>query len=160
MIIREARTEDIERILEIYDIAKVFMRQTGNPHQWNSRYPDQITLEEDIHKHQLFVMEEDSIIHSVFAFIIGEDPTYKKIEGAWLDHSIYGTIHRIASDGTMHQVFKKAVDFCSEKCAHLRADTHEDNKIMQKVILKNGFKETGIIYVEDGTPRIAYEKVK
>ena len=160
MIIREARIEDIERLLEIYDIAKAFMRQTGNPHQWNSRYPDQITLEEDIHKHQLFVMEEDSIIHSVFAFIIGEDPTYKKIEGAWLDHSIYGTIHRIASDGTMHQVFKKAVDFCSEKCAHLRADTHEDNKIMQKAILKNGFQETGIIYVEDGTPRIAYEKVK
>ena len=102
MIIREARIEDIERILEIYDIAKAFMRQTGNPHQWNSRYPDQITLEEDIHKHQLFVMEEDSIIHSVFAFIIGEDPTYKEIEGAWLDHSTYGTIHRIASDGIMH----------------------------------------------------------
>lgn len=80
MIIREARTEDIERILEIYDIAKAFMRQTGNPHQWNSRYPDQITLEEDIHKHQLFVMEEESIIHTVFAFILGEDPTYNKIE--------------------------------------------------------------------------------
>lgn len=160
MIIREARIEDIERILEIYDIAKAFMRKTGNPHQWNSRYPDQITLEEDIHKHQLFVMEEDSIIHSVFAFILGEDPTYNKIEGAWLDHSTYGTIHRIASDGIMHQVFKKAVDFCSEKCPHLRADTHEDNKIMQKVILKKGFQETGIIYVEDGTPRIAYEKVK
>ncbi len=106
MIIREARIEDIERILEIYDIAKAFMRQTGNPHQWNSRYPDLKTLEEDIHKQQLFVMEENSIIHSVFAFIIGEDPTYKKIEGAWLDHSTYGTIHRIASDGTMHQVFK------------------------------------------------------
>lgn len=105
-------------------------------------------------------MEEDSIIHSVFAFILGEDPTYNKIEGAWLDHSTYGTIHRIASDGTMHQVFKKAVDFCGEKCPHLRADTHEDNKIMQKVILKNGFQETGIIYVEDGTPRIAFEKVK
>lgn len=160
MIIREARTENLERILEIYEIAKAFMRQTGNPHQWNSRYPDSKTLEEDIHKHQLFVMEEDSIIHSVFAFIIGEDPTYKEIEGAWLDHSTYGTIHRIASDGTMHQVFKKAVDFCSEKCTHLRADTHEDNKIMQKVVLKNGFQETGIIYVEDGTPRIAYEKVK
>ncbi|WP_418967264.1 hypothetical protein [Catenibacterium sp.] len=47
------------------------MRKTGNPHQWNSSYPDLRTLEEDIHKHQLFVMEEDSIIHSVFAFIIG-----------------------------------------------------------------------------------------
>lgn len=51
MIIREARTEDLERILEIYEIAKAFMRQTGNPHQWNSRYPDSKTLEEDIHKH-------------------------------------------------------------------------------------------------------------
>lgn len=160
MIIREARIEDIERILEIYDIAKAFMRQTGNPNQWNSSYPDVKLLEDDIDKQQLFVMEEDSIIHSVFAFIIGDDPTYRDIEGAWLDDSTYGTIHRIASDGTVHQVFKKAVDFCSEKCLHLRADTHEDNKVMQKVILKNGFKETGIIYVADGTPRIAFEKVK
>lgn len=160
MIIREAKIEDLKRILEIYDIAKAFMRQTGNPNQWNSSYPDPKLLENDIDKEQLFVMEEDSIIHSVFAFIIGDDPTYRDIEGAWLDDSTYGTIHRIASDGTVHQVFKKAVDFCSEKCAHLRADTHEDNKVMQKVILKNGFKETGIIYVADGTPRIAYEKVK
>ena len=80
MIIREARTEDLERILEIYEIAKAFMRETGNPHQWNSSYPDFNILEEDINKHHLFVMEDDSIIHSVFAFIIGEDPTYKEIE--------------------------------------------------------------------------------
>ena len=160
MIIREARIEDIERILEIYEIVKAFMRETGNPHQWNSSYPNKELLEADIEAHHLFVMEEDSIIHSVFAFIIGEDPTYKEIEGTWLDDSTYGTIHRIASDGTMHQVFNKAVNFCSKKCAHLRADTHEDNKVMQKVILRNGFKETGIIYIADGTPRIAYEKVK
>ena len=160
MIIREAKIEDLKRILEIYDIAKAFMRKTGNPNQWNSSYPDMKLLEDDIDKQQLFVMEEDSIIHSVFAFIIGDDPTYRDIEGAWLDDSTYGTIHRIASDGTVHQVFNKAVNFCTEKCPHLRADTHEDNKVMQKVILKNGFKETGIIYVADGTPRIAFEKVK
>jgi len=160
MIIREARIEDLERILEIYEIAKAFMRQTGNLHQWNSSYPSRELLEGDIEAHHLFVMEEDHVIHSVFAFIIGEDPTYKEIEGAWLDNSTYGTIHRIASDGTMHHVFNKAVNFCSERCAHIRADTHEDNKVMQKVILRNGFKETGIIYIDDGTPRIAYEKVK
>ena len=156
MIIREARIEDIERLLEIYDIAKAFMRKTGNPHQWNSSYPTKELLEADIEAHHLFVMEEEYVIHGVFAFIIGEDPTYKEIEGAWLDDSTY----RIASDGTMHQVFNKAVNFCEERCAHLRADTHKDNKVMQKVILRNGFKETGIIYIADGTPRIAYEKVK
>ena len=160
MIIREARIEDMERLLEIYEIAKAFMRKTGNLHQWNSSYPSRELLEGDIEAHHLFVMEEDHVIHSVFAFIIGEDPTYKEIEGAWLDNSTYGTIHRIASDGTMHHVFNEAVNFCSERCAHIRADTHEDNKVMQKVILRNGFKETGIIYIEDGTPRIAYEKVK
>lgn len=160
MIIREARIEDIERLLEIYEIAKAFMRQTGNLHQWNSSYPSRELLEGDIEAHHLFVMEEEHVIHSVFAFIIGEDPTYKEIEGAWLDNSTYGTIHRIASDGTMHHVFNEAVNFCSERCAHLREDTHEDNKVMQKVILKNGFKERGIIYIDDGTPRIAYEKVK
>ena len=160
MIIREARIEDMERLLEIYEIAKAFMRQTGNLHQWNSSYPSRELLEGDIEAHHLFVMEEEHVIHSVFAFSIGEDPTYKEIEGAWLDDSTYGTIHRIASDGTMHQVFNKVVNFCEERCAHLRADTHEDNKVMQKVILRNGFIETGIIYIADGTPRIAYEKVK
>ena len=160
MIIREARIEDMERLLEIYEIAKAFMRQTGNLYQWNSSYPSRELLEGDIEAHHLFVMEEDCVIHSVFAFIIGEDPTYKEIEGVWLDNSTYGTIHRIASDGTMHHVFNKAVNFCSERCAHIRVDTHKDNKVMQKVILRNGFKERGIIYIEDGTPRIAYEKVK
>ena len=73
---------------------------------------------------------------------------------------LYGTIHRIASDGTMHQVFKKAVDFCSGKCAHLRADNIKIIRLCRRSYLKNGFQETGIIIVEDGTPRIAYEKVK
>lgn len=40
----------------------------------------------------------------------------------------------------------------------MRIDTHENNKVMQHLIKKNGFQECGIIYVEDGSPRIAYEK--
>ena len=41
----------------------------------------------------------------------------------------------------------------------LRADTHADNKIMQHLLEKNGFTKCGIIHVEDGTPRIAYQKM-
>ena len=36
-------------------------------------------------------------------------------------------------------------------------DTHEKNKTMQHVVEKLGFKRCGIIYIEDGTPRIAYQ---
>lgn len=158
MNIREARVEDLDQILDIYTIAKKFMRETGNKNQWNSSYPDRNLLINDIEKHQLYVMEED-MIHAVFAFIIGEDPTYKVIEGAWLEDSIYGTIHRIASDGKVHHIMEKAVNYCVTQCPHLRIDTHEDNKVMQKLILRNGFKKTGIIHIADGSPRIAFEKV-
>ena len=158
MNIREARVEDLDQILDIYTIAKKFMRETGNKNQWNSSYPDRNLLINDIEKHQLYVMEED-MIHAVFAFIVGEDPTYKVIEGAWLEDSTYGTIHRIASDGKVHHIMEKAVNYCVTQCPHLRIDTHEDNKVMQKLILRNGFKKTGIIHIADGSPRIAFEKV-
>ena len=46
-----------------------------------------------------------------------------------------------------------------EHCESLRADTHEDNKIMQHLLEKNGFVRCGIIHVEDGTPRVAYQKL-
>lgn len=158
MNIREARVEDLDQILDIYTIAKKFMRETGNKNQWNSSYPDRDLLVNDIKKHQLYVMEEDTI-HAVFAFIVGEDPTYKVIEGAWLEDSTYGTIHRIASDGKVHHIMEEAVDYCTTQCPHLRIDTHEDNKVMQKLILRNGFKKTGIIHIADGSPRVAFEKV-
>ncbi len=44
--------------------------------------------------------------------------------------------------------------------SNFRIDTHNDNKIMQHVIEKNGFIRCGIIYVKDGSPRIAYEKIE
>ena len=52
-----------------------------------------------------------------------------------------------------------AVAFAREKTGHLRIDTHEDNKVMQHVVEKMGFSRRGIIYVADGSPRIAYEMV-
>ena len=158
MNIREAKVEDLDQILDIYTIAKQFMRETGNMNQWNSSYPDRELLTNDIKKHQLYVMEEDKI-HAVFAFILGEDPTYKVIEGAWLEESPYGTIHRIASDGQVHHIMEKAVNYCVTQCPHLRIDTHEDNKVMQKLILRSGFKKTGIIHIADGSHRVAFEKV-
>ena len=36
-------------------------------------------------------------------------------------------------------------------------DTHRDNQVMRERILRNGFQECGIIYLENGDPRIAYE---
>ena len=159
MKIRQAKKSDWESILKVYEIAREYMRQTGNPTQWGNDRPGKELLEEDIKKGELFVGEDDKgDIHFVFAFILGEDPTYSYIEnGSWPSCEPYGTIHRIASDGTACGVVRTAVEYCKNVISNIRIDTHENNKTMQHVLDKLGFVKCGIIYVDDGTPRIAYQ---
>ncbi len=39
LIIRKSVPGDLERMLEIYEKAKAFMSNTGNPTQWGDSYP-------------------------------------------------------------------------------------------------------------------------
>ena len=155
--IRKANREDLPRIEEIYAFARKFMEETGNPHQWGKTIPQTKQLMEDIAKGDLYVLVSDDIVHGVFYFYIGIDPTYGIIEdGNWRCDTPYGTIHRIAGDGS-GGVLAAAVAFGKTKINHIRIDTHHDNKIMQRAIAKQGFCRSGIIYLEDGSPRIAYD---
>lgn len=157
--IRNAKCQDLSRILEIYAYARQFMADHGNPNQWGKTNPPRQMLEADIAQEKLYVVENGQRICGMFFFDIGEDPTYKVIyEGNWISNAPYGTIHRIASDGS-GGIFSACVEFCSKKCHHLRIDTHHDNRIMQRVVEKAGFLRCGIIYIADGTPRIAYERI-
>jgi L-amino acid N-acyltransferase YncA len=161
LTVRNAEVMDLPRILEIYQKAREFMRAAGNTTQWRNNFPPRSLLENDIKIRQLYVIEDEAgCVHGVFAFILGEDPTYQKIEqGQWRSDAAYGTLHRVAGDGTVHGILETAVAFCERKMRHLRIDTHESNKLMQHLVEKIGFKKCGIIYIEDGSPRIAYEKV-
>lgn len=108
----------------------------------------------------MYVLLESGKIHAVFALIHGDDPTYRRIDdGHFLSDTPYATIHRIAGDGQVHGVLQKAVAFAETQNRNLRIDTHEDNKIMQHLITKCGFQRCGIIYLENGDSRIAYEKL-
>lgn len=158
--IKRAQMDDLTRILEIYAYARNFMKQSGNASQWKDDFPPEIVLVNDIRNENLYVIKEEKTIHAVFAFLIGEEPTYSSIEqGEWLSDTEYGTLHRIAGDGRIHGIFDRIVAFCNQKMSHLRIDTHRDNKVMQHLICKNGFQECGIIHVADGSQRIAYEKI-
>ena len=41
----------------------------------------------------------------------------------------------------------------------MKNDTHRDNQSMQRMQAKNGFEYCGVIYLEDGAERIAFEKI-
>ena len=45
MEIRKASFKDIDEIMQIYDHAKVFMRENGNKDQWEDGYPGRKLIE-------------------------------------------------------------------------------------------------------------------
>ena len=156
--IRLTKKHDFETVMEIYRYAREQMRRSGNPNQWYDKFPEASTISDDIDCNHSYVIERDDVIVGVFTFIIGDEPTYKRIEGSWKNNNKYGTIHRIASNGQEKGIFELCLKYCESKISNIRIDTHQDNKIMQHLIEKNGFEECGIIYVEDGSPRKAYQK--
>ncbi len=155
--IREANLDDLPDILEIYAGARAFMAKTGNPNQWKNTHPARELLERDTREGNLYVLSDGGKIHGVFAFLLGEDPTYRVIEGSgWRSSQPYGTIHRIAGDGS-GGILHACVGFCRKQIGYLRIDTHEDNRVMQGALKKEGFVPCGIIHIADGSPRIAYD---
>ena len=153
----KASQADLERILEIYERARQFMRENGNPNQWKNVHPPKDSLIENIEQQKLYVLKEDGIIHGVFFFDKGPDPTYDYIEGKWLNDKEYCVIHRIASSGETVGVLKRCVEYCLQFTDNIKIDTHADNNIMQKALEKLGFIHCGIIYVPDYGPMKAYQ---
>ena len=93
-----------------------------------------------------------------FALLPSPEPTYNVIDGAWLTDAPYGVIHRMASYPDVHGIFATIMDFAAARHAHLRIDTHRDNRIMRHLIEKHGFTYCGVIWLPDGTERLAYER--
>ena len=149
------------------------MRADGNHSQWSAPgFPDDSLLLRDIACGGGFVIESvipssgSSVIPSeakesivaYFALLPSPEPTYDVIEGAWLTDEPYGVIHRMASYPEIHGIFSTVINYAASRYAHLRIDTHRDNRIMQHLIEKHGFTYCGIIRLEDGTERLAYER--
>ena len=154
MNIRLANTSDTNRIFEIYEYARAYMKAHGNPYQWGDDRPEKSLTKDDIKNQRCYVMEDDGHIFACFVFTIGFEKVY---EAKFPSKVEYGVIHRVASDGSKSGIVERIVDFAKGKVNLLRIDTHEDNKTMQRGIERQNFKRLGIIYLEDKSPRILYE---
>ena len=162
MNVRPANMDDAQRVLEIYSIARAFMRQTGNPNQWGEEYPPKSLTLEDIEKKRLFVAEDlsDSKIYAVFVLLTDGDPIYNNIEGNWLNDLPHAAIHRVASSGERRGMLNECINYCLSRSKNLKIDTHEQNAVMQHQLKKLGFSRCGTIYLENGDPRIAFQLYK
>lgn len=158
MTIRNATLDDIPRMREIFAIARRFMAATGNPNQWADTYPSLEQLQDDINSGDTYVCIEADRVVATFVLRGGDDPTYDVIyQGSWKSDNPYATIHRIASSGEVKGIFTHAMKFALLHYSTIRIDTHRDNKVMQKAILKAGFIYCGIIHCWNGDERLAYQ---
>lgn len=159
MEIWRAQACHMERIMELYAKAKVFMAEHGNPTQWPESYPPRELVEQDMQEGHMFVCAVEGRIGAVFYYKAGEDPDYQEIKGGkWLNDKAYGVVHRITSDGSARGLASFCLQWAWEQCGNLKIDTHENNLVMRSLLKKNGFEYCGIIYGNDGGERLAYQK--
>ena len=158
--IRNAQIADLEEILVVFEKAKAYMRAHGNHKQWADGYPNEAVFREDIRREKLFIVEDEEGIAAVFYAAVEADPSYQKIDGAWLNDEPYTVIHRIASNRNRSGVATYILNWVFEQTGNVRIDTHEDNLPMHELMKKLGFTRCGIIYLANGDPRIAYQKIR
>lgn len=165
MEFRKAIEIDINNIMHIIKQGQAYFKEQGID-QWQNNYPNTETISNDIDNNHSYVLLKDSKIVATAAVSFDGEKTYDSIyEGEWISNNEYAVIHRIAVDSTYKglglssEIIKNVEQLCLNKCIHsIKVDTHEENIPMQKLLEKNKFQYCGIIYLEDRSKRIAFEK--
>jgi RimJ/RimL family protein N-acetyltransferase len=165
MEFRKAIYSDIDRIMDIIKNAQDHFKSEGID-QWQNGYPNYEIIKEDILNENSYVLLDHEIIIGTVSLSFDGEKTYEKIyDGEWLSNEKYAVIHRMAIDinykglGLASWVVKNLEEIClNQEIDRIKVDTHVDNLPMTKVLKKNGFEYCGIIYLEDKSPRVAFEK--
>lgn len=165
LALRYTKLEDIERVMEIIKQAQQYFKEKGI-NQWQNGYPNAKVIENDIKNGHSFVLIKNNKIVGTIAISFEGEATYNKIfEGDWKSNDNYAVIHRIAVDqelkgiGLSSEMIKQTELMCNKKSVRsIKVDTHEDNQAMQRSLIKNGFDYCGVIYLADGSKRVAFEK--
>lgn len=166
MEFRKSRVEDIPEMMKIINQAQEYFKSKGI-NQWQDGYPNEDNLINDIEEDESYVMLLEGRIVATTAISFRGESTYDKIyNGEWLSNGKYGVVHRVAisnefkGQGLSHKI----MEFSEEKCKEcglrsIKIDTHEENFVMRGLLEKNGFKYCGVILLDDGAERVAYEKI-
>ena len=177
MKIRTATPRDLDGIMAVIDEARGTIAALGI-NQWQDGYPQKEIIAFDIERGVSFCIEntETGEVVSTFAVFSDGEVLYDRIfDGAWRtgdslsenkENVCYTAIHRVAisvkarGSGLSGAIIDFVRNIAIEKNKiSLRIDTHEGNVVMRRMLEKNGFVHCGTILLENGDPRVAYEKL-
>lgn len=166
VFIEQAQKQDLAAIMKIINSSKKFLKEAGST-QWQNGYPADADIAADIASGSAWILKVDDRIAGYAAAVVGDEPTYQKIDGAWVnDNDPYATIHRVAISSEFrgmrlsHQLMSNLISvLVSRNITNFRIDTTFVNVRMQKLATKIGFEKRGIIWTTDpvNNERYAYE---
>jgi len=164
----KATKKDLTSIMAIIGDAQEYLKDQ-NIDQWQNDYPNNdIIINDILNKESYLVKSNSDNVIATAMFSTRLEPTYKVIDGKWMSSNSdrYGVIHRMAiakknrRSGISKFIFKTFETFLKKNnIKSMRIDTHVDNTGMQNLLLKLNYNYCGIIYLENGDLRLAYEKL-
>lgn len=172
-IIHSTTPSDLPAVMAIIEEARRTIAALGID-QWQNGSPNRAMIEEDIARGQGRAVTLGGKTVGTFALIFDGEPTYTVMEGgSWslpdrteTGEWSYLAIHRVAisvesrGSGVSTAIIRYAEDTARALGrAALRIDTHEGNVVMRRMLEKHGFALRGVIHLENGDPRVAYERL-
>ena len=163
-----SKSSNIATIMSIINDAQKYLHSL-NIDQWQDGYPNKIQIELDIKNEDSYiVLNDENETIGTTVFTTKKEATYQNIEGNWLtpENAKYGVIHRLAVGdeyrklGLAKFVFTECENRLKEAgVKSMRIDTHRDNLGMQHMLKKRSYKYCGVIILDSGDERLAYEKL-
>ncbi|GAC1380120.1 MAG: GNAT family N-acetyltransferase [Ginsengibacter sp.] len=165
MLIRKAKIQDIETIMNILEVSVPVMNAAGN-FQWDQTYPNKAVFEKDIFLGQLWVCKVDGAIAGFAAITTDQEPEYAEV--GWDISETAIVTHRLA----VHPKFRgygvgTALLYKAEEQAksmgilYLRIDTNTKNEATKKLFPKCGYEFSGEIglHFRPGLRFLCYQKI-
>ena len=169
MEIKKATALDADSLMELFDEARGTIALLGID-QWQKGYPSLEIVREDIKESRSYTVKIDGELCGTFVLMENGEPMYDTIyDGHWKsgdESEDYVAIHRVAVSVRMRGkgISTAIISYAEARAKELgrsalRIDTHEGNLVMRRMLEKHGFQLCGIIHLENGDPRVAYEKL-
>ena len=157
---RPATVVDVDDIMLTIRQAKNYLKK-HRVDQWQSGYPDETEIYEDIARGEGWVMTYGGAYAGYFMLTDSHQPEYDALtDGKWRTDGPYCTLHRsmvlaeYRGSGMSDKLAAAAEAISREKgAAALRADTHRHNEPMKALLRRSGFVYRGNIRIEPEAQR-------
>ncbi len=164
MLLRKSTVADVMSIMTLITEAQAYFKKS-NIDQWQNGYPNDSVILNDIAKGCSYVLIKDDQVVATTVISFEVERTYDEIhEGQWLSEQPYAVMHRVAVSSELKGLGlgRVLIDATAKMCQaqgvwSIKVDTHEDNHAMQRLLTKSDFSYCGVIFLEDGAKRLAFE---